>query len=64
MPYCLWPGHSGYSLNIDQREQVLEHERVVRFGMVARDTDVFVHIERHHILPDQYGLTAFSRNAA
>lgn len=38
------------SLDIDEREEVLEHEGVVRLGVVPRDTDVFVHIERDDVL--------------
>ena len=33
---------SSHSLDIHEREEVLEHEGVVRLGVVPRDPDVFV----------------------
>lgn len=32
------------------REEFPEHESVIRFGVVLRDTDVFIHIERYDML--------------
>lgn len=36
-------------VDIDVGEEVLPHERMVRFGMVARDADIFVHVEGDYI---------------
>ena len=37
-------------LNINVREEVIPHERVITLWMTFRKTDVFVHIERYDML--------------
>jgi hypothetical protein len=50
----LWANHqldSGNDLlNINQREEMLEHERVIRFWVIPWNPNILVHIETDHIL--------------
>ena len=40
-------------VDVDVAEEVLPHEAVVRLGMVARQANVLVHVERHDVLERQ-----------
>jgi hypothetical protein len=37
-------------VDVDVGKEVLPHEGVIRFGVVARDADIFVHVEGDDML--------------
>jgi hypothetical protein len=43
-------------VDVHMREEVLPHEGVVGFGVVARDADVLVHVERDDMFEGDLGL--------
>ena len=42
--------------DVDMVEEVIVHERVVAFGMVFRNADVFVHVEGDHVLEGDFAV--------
>ena len=53
-----------FGLDVDVAEKVVPHERVVAFGMVFRNADVFVHVERNDVGErDLSGLAHFDQLA-